>query len=1103
MAARPSPGPSWDSSARAVPPRLAEHVIRRPQLDRLLDAALTRRLTVVVADPGFGKTTLLAGWLHGHAGAWYTVTTADRELGAMATGIVDALSLRVPALASTVRGLVSAGPGPEAQADEAGRAVAQAAFICEALEEHLARELVLVLDDLSEVKRGDPAARFVEALTRMAPPRFHLVVSTRAELPFPAERLRGQGQAATIPGAALAFQLGETEKLLRMLLGRHAARLGRLLQDATGGWPAAIRLAAEALRAVDPKTREQTLERVLRPGGPVWGYLMAEAIEQADPQVRRLLELVGPLQRFTTALCERLGLAAAGTIVPEVVDRGLFLQPLGGEWYQLHPLLRQLGLGETADRRQSRELQLRAAEWYTEHGEIRDALAMLRAAGDQPTIATLLATHGAELVERGGVDTVIEASAELPPELRSAQLHQLEGEARQIRGDWDGALRAFRASVDGLQAIPAAVAWRMGLIFHLRGQLDEALATYGRGALDQGDRRNEAMLRAWWASALWLRGDVAEARRQAEAALADATAAADDRSLAASHTVLAMIAALDSDRRANDAHYLRALDHATRAHDVLQLIRIHANRGSHFAEEGYYAEALAELDEALRLADLGGFAAFRALALSNRGDVLLRVGRLDEAIAELEASRALYQRLESRLVSYPLGHLGDVYRERGDMAVARVHFEEAIDVAERAGDVQGLVPSLNGLARILVRSEPEHALELVRRALSRGPVLGRSGSLLALGWVNLSRGDRPAAQAAAAEAEQLARQRRDRPALAEALELSVRASSDAARERDRLAEALALWQELGSALGVAKVELAMAELLEGDESRELAERALQHFREIGARRAASAASAVLETLARAQPAGVQVRTLGGLDVLRDRRPVPLAEWRSRKARDALKMLLAARGRRLARESLMESLWPEEDPARSGPRLSVVLSTIRSVLDPAKAHAADHYVQADRGTVRLAVEHLAVDLETFNIESERGLRMLAGGDVEGAWTVLQAAEGIYRGDFLGDDPYEDWAVATREEARATYQEVLRALSQLASKRGAPEVAAGYLRRLLEQDPYDEPGHLRLVAALGAAGHHGDARRAYRRYAARMHELGVEPAPLPDRETTPTP
>ena len=164
-----------------------------------------------------------------------------------------------------------------------------------------------------------------------------------------------------------------------------------------------------------------------------------------------------------------------------------------------------------------------------------------------------------------------------------------------------------------------------------------------------------------------------------------------------------MLAAVEGDRGANDAHYLRALDYAQQAGDVLQLIRVRTNRGSRHLEEGAYEEAITELDLALRLADLAGFAAFRALALSNRGDARAKLARFEEAVADLEDARELYQRLGSRMVAYPLEKLGQIYRQRGDLALARAAYEEALAQAERSGDIQGLVPALSGLARVTRR----------------------------------------------------------------------------------------------------------------------------------------------------------------------------------------------------------------------------------------------------------------------------------------------------------------------------------------------------------------------------------------------------------------
>ena len=109
-------------------------------------------------------------------------------------------------------------------------------------------------------------------------------------------------------------------------------------------------------------------------------------------------------------------------------------------------------------------------------------------------------------------------------------------------------------------------------------------------------------------------------------------------------------------------------------------------------------------------------------------------------------------------------------------------------------------------------------------------------------------------------------------------------------------------------------------------------------------------------------------------------------------------------------------------------------------------------------------------------------------------MLELAEAAYTGDFLEEDRYEDWAIPLRDEARAVYVDVLRKLAETTG-------AARYFLRIIDRDPYDEPAHLGLVAALQAQGAHGEARRAYRVYVSRMQEIGTEPASFSPRALSP--
>lgn len=1078
--------------SKLIPPVLPRVVIPRLRLEPVLRDVAERRLTALVAPAGFGKSTVLGGWATEHRGAWYALTSDDRDVSTLFCGVVESLRLRLPGLGPDLGAvLAAAGVSGSAVGEHRDRHVeAHAAYLAAMLDEHLASDVVLVLDDVHEVEEGTPPARLLEALCRQAPTRLHLLVASRKDPPFPIARLQAQGQAVRVTSSTLAFAPEETEAFVAELLGRGIETPGRL-HEATGGWPAAVRLAAEALRD-DPDPSVLDAPVLGRRGGPVFALLAEEVFNRADPSVTELIRSVAPLDRFTAALAtEALGVDDAERTLGTLEQRGLFLVPHGDDdgGYSLQPLIREFArerwLGDPAE---VLAVHQRAGPWFEAHDRPREALRCRVATGDVGGIVRILTEHGRRLIAAGAAAEVAATVADLPADLRSESLVRIEGEARYALGDWDGALRCFDRLASG-GPLPASVAWRMGLIHHHRGDLAAALALYEQGRVGPGDSRDRALVHAWAAAAHWLRGDLDDCRKSAEDAVDLARESDDDQALAAAHTALAMLAAMEGDRRANDAHYLRALRHAERADDVLQLIRIRTNRGSRFLEEGYYRDALAELDGAIHLADLSGYANFRALALTNRGQVLARLGRPEEGARDLEAARAAYESLDSRMIAYPLAQLGDLHRTRGETALARAAYEEAIAAAEPSGDLQGLVPALAGLALLLVDDDPEAAQRLAARSAATGPALGRARGLLAAGWVALRRGLPHDAERRAAEAAEVARGARDRATLAEALELIGRAGG----ERSSLEEARALWAALESPLGEARAELAMARITGGATGARMAARAERVFRQIGARALAVEAAELRSELGEAERSPIVLCELGAFRVIRDGVPVPVGAWQSRKARDLVKVLIARRGGAVNREVLQELLWPDEDPGRSASKLSVALSTARAVLDPDKRFEPEYFLAADRAALWL--EHVTIDLDAFLTAAAEGLRLRGEARSEEAAELLATAEASYTGDAFEEDLYEEWAVPIREQARAAYVDVARALAEDAAAGGDHDVAARLLLRVLERDRYDERAHLALVSSLVAGGRHGDAHRAFRAYCACMEELGIEPSPYP--------
>lgn len=1105
------------TSAKVTAPRLPRTHVHRARLARILSGVEDHRLTVVVAGPGCGKSSALAAWAAGHRTAWYDLGVDDVEPGTLARGIVDAVRLRLPVLPARTLAAVEAALGPEG--DAPGRAEALAAVIAEGIAAAMAAppvvdRLVLVLDDVSVLPPGGASARLLAALCRQAPAGLRVVLAGRSEPPVPLARARGRGEVLDVGAEDLALDQDEVAEVLRAVLMEAAGcppetderavapmdeadELAPALYALTGGWAAAVRLAAEAVRAASRERRPQVLEALHRPGGALFAYLAEEVVAAEPPEAQELLATVAPLRRFTPALCADLGLPSAEQALASLGRRGVFLEAHASAegWLTLAPLLREFALSHLPLPPGRREVVLAAAaRWFADHGHATDALAAATAAGDPALLSGLLAELGPRLVRAGEVARVLDAVEAVPPASLGPDLLQLAGEARQVLGDWEGALASFRRVADAEGPLPAALAWRTGLIAYLRGDLDEAMATYARGVVGGPDdqRGEEALLLAWTATAHWAAGDARSCRTYGEAAHDAATRSGDLRAQAAAHTALALLAALDGDRAANDAHYLRALDAAERAGDTLQVVRIRSNRASRHLEEGSYAEALAELAVAIPLAEVTGFAAFLGLGLTNRAETRRRLGQVEEALADYRLARDVYQRMGSTSAALALSGLGDCYRLRGDLVPARAAYEEALRMAEHSRDVQTLVPAYGGLARVLACDEPDRARELRDRLASLEHGMHVVEAQLTLGWVALALDDREGARAAALAAETAARHRRDRAGLAEAVALSA-VATPGPTVISRLHEALALWREVGDPIGEAATELAVA--LYGGAPGWQAEHAEQRLRSLGVRRS-SAAAGLLGVLPAVAPPTVAVESLGGFRVLRHGDPVPPSEWQSRKARELLKRLVARRGRAVSRATLADALWPDEaDAAKSANRLAVALSTLRSVLDPGRAWPADRYVTSDADSVRLDTSTVDVDVERLLLAAAAGRALLREGRQTDAIAALTSAEAVYGGEFLEEDSDAEWALALREEARAAYGEVARRLAALAVERGDADGAARLWLRVLETDPYDEDAHLELVRVMLGAGRPGAARRAYRRYAAVMADLDAEPEPFP--------
>ena len=652
-------------------------------------------------------------------------------------------------------------------------------------------------------------------------------------------------------------------------------------------------------------------------------------------------------------------------------------------------------------------------------------------------------------------------------------------------------LLATERLTDESGRLPVRFAWRAGYSLHAHGLFEQAAEIYARADVEAGREVGDvAALRAVEASTAWARGDAETSRALADEALGLAHHAGDPAALAFAWVAQALVCALEGDRYANNAAYQRALGFARAAGDLHLQARVLNNLGSLANEEARYREAMHHLDEAVEISEQIDHPPSEAIPRFNLAESRLGLGRLDEALVDYRAARDLWQQAGSPMVAIAALGLGDAHRIHGDASQAAAAYREAIALGEHHGNAQAVVPAMAGLARTTILDDPDGAQDLVDRALRLPAAMGHVQVQLAAGWVALCLGKDSTALRFGRMAEAEAGRRHDSRSVAEALEM-IALADRLVSYAGLLGEAEAIWSATENPIMLARNHVIRARL-EGNLRAETAARS--QLRALGVRDDSFRVAGPLMSLGELERAPVTVRTLGPFAVLRDGSPVPSSAWQSRKARDLVKLLATRHGRGVSRAEAVELLWPDSTgDARN--RLSVLLTNVRSVLDPEKSGGPDRYLRSDRDVLGLDPDTVTVDAVEF-ADAARAALEASAGDRPGALGQLEQAAAMYVGPFLEDDANQPWLEGMREELRALSLAVRREIARRLSGEGRADSAVAWLVGILADDPYDEPVHHQLIRELAAAGRHGEARRFHAAYRTRMAEIDTEAADLAD-------
>ena len=236
---------------------------------------------------------------------------------------------------------------------------------------------------------------------------------------------------------------------------------------------------------------------------------------------------------------------------------------------------------------------------------------------------------------------------------------------------------------------------------------------------------------------------------------------------------------------------------------------------------------------------------------------------------------------------------------------------------------------------------------------------------------------------------------------------------------------------------------------------------------------------------------ITAHLLGELRVAFQDRPVEM--WSSGRGRAVFEYLVVNHHSKVRRERLMSMFWPEVSADAARNSLNVAIHGLRQSLRPAVGDTAVviHQDQAYFIDPRLDVW---VDVEAFEEQLKAAHQHLISGELVEAAEAFEAATWLYQGEFLADDPYEDWTTVTREHLRLCYLDALDRLGALRLNSGDYPGCVAVCLKLLACDDCREDAHCRLMRCYSRQGQVQLALRQYRSCVAALRtELDVAPAP----------
>ncbi len=1047
-----------------VPP-VGNH-LPRPHLIQWLERQAERKLILVSAPPGYGKTTLLVDFINGLSRpvAWYQLETTDSDPTVFLTYLIE--SIRRIKLGPKKTAKVGQNAQALLDSTEAGLAPQRVlTVLINEIAEHITDSLTLVLEDYHYVT-SPVVHQLVDYLLENAPPSVRVIISTRTDPPLFLARLRARGLLAELRPPDLRFRDGEISALLQREVSDISSGSLAILSEKTEGWAAALQIIRNSLVGKDAKAAQEIINSLSGSNRFIFEYLVEEVFQRQPKERQDFLLRSAILSQMDAASCNAVAqIKNAQSVLEDLEKQNLFLSSLDGErrWYRYHFLFREFLLSRL--HRENSEavagLEVRAGQYYEEQGEIEAAFGHYVGAGDFESAARTAIAFAADYVEQGRVEVLHLYLKMLPIETMRAhpQLLLQHGNAHRRLGEAGLATTAYE---DALSAFTTQ---------NNTSGVSRALTRLAEAHCAQGNYRHAEMLAA---QAL----DVAPAQ--------DHTARADALMALAKST--GFLSGMDrgqelAEQAVEESRKADGLSPLARASFLQSLGQICWWHGDPQSASQYAQEALRLVPD-----ELSPIAAQACILLVTP---YLYWREFETALHYAERGLEISQTLHLKeLLPAAYTALGNVLTRMGETARAETALRHSVELAQRLGmaSYEQLMATGYLAYNLYGQGRVDEAWQLAEGAL--WAYAGNPDAYEAfvcrsvLADVALENNQLSRAETLFNELLQIGQRRQFRIPLAmvhfglayvhlvtDRKETGVDHAC-AALELLEPTRAFQLFIDQGE-----RSRVVCNTLIKAGHTSLFVERVLENLPEKNRRR----------SIVIADRSAITIQSLGPFRVFIGDEEIAQERWVSTKARDLLAYFLTFRGEHIPADRAFDAIWSEKG-GRGLTAFHTALSRLRNALKTGEN--PPRLILVEAGEYRLDAARFKIDVDEF----DSALTKARVATDEEAAVHLQEAINLYHGEYL-QNLYFDWLFPERRRLVQVYLGALNSLANFHYVHERFTRSLELLERALRVDSLQEDLHCQAMRAYAALGDRTGLMQQYQDMKQVLaRELDLKPLPV---------